>query len=116
MSELTTWQESVPEPLRIDFNSSQPHANRETISINLHFYSCVNMTARPLVFYIIKRRLDTGIQRTAARDWKNDLAPNTIAVIESCVAAARATTTIMDAADKHGLIGKHFLALTATQT
>ncbi|KAI2795312.1 hypothetical protein POX_a01918 [Penicillium oxalicum] len=107
MSELTTWQESVPEPLRIDFNSSQPHANRETISINLHFYSCVNMTARPLVFYIIKRRLDTGIQRTAARDWKNDLAPNTIAVIESCVAAARATTTIMDAADKHGLIATY---------
>ena len=63
------------------------------------------MTARPLVFYIIQRRLETGILGESKEDWKAGLAPNTIAVIDSCITAARATTLIMDAAAKHNLIG-----------
>lgn len=72
----------------------------------MHFYSCVNMTARPLVFYIVQRRLDAVALGTSAGDWKEGLAPNTVAVIDSCITAARATTMIMDAAAKHNLIGK----------
>jgi hypothetical protein len=64
------------------------------------------MTARPLVFYVIQRRLDAEALGSATEDWKEGLAPNTVAVIDSCITAARATTLIMDAAAKQNLIGK----------
>ena len=57
-NDLSGWLRQVPDRLRIDFNTLNTHINRESVSINLHFYSCVNMTARPLVFYVIQRRLD----------------------------------------------------------
>lgn len=104
-NDLASWLRKAPDGLRIDFTTLDSHINRETVSINLHFYSCVNMTARPLVFYVIQRRLDAAILGTSDEDWKEGLAPNTVAVIDSCINAARATTLIMDAAAKHNLIG-----------
>lgn len=103
-NDLSSWLRQAPDRLRIDFSTLDTHINRETVSINLHFYSCVNMTARPLVFYVIQRRIDAGLLG-ASEDWKEGLAPNTVAVIDSCITAARATTLIMDAAAKHNLIG-----------
>lgn len=64
------------------------------------------MTARPLVFYVIQRRLDSESPGSATNDWKDGLSQNTVAVIDSCITAARATTVIMDAAAKHNLIGR----------
>lgn len=103
--ELSDWLRRIPDRLRIDFSTLSTHINRESVSIFLHFYSCVNMTARPLVFYVIQRRLDAEDKGSATVDWKEGLSQNTVAVIESCVAAARATTLIMDAAAKHNLVG-----------
>lgn len=106
-NDLSGWLRQVPDRLRIDFTTLDNPINRESVSINLHFYSCVNMTARPLVFYVIQRRLDAGVPGGAsAEDWKEGLAANTVAVIDSCITAARATTMIMDAAAKQNLVGK----------
>ncbi|KAJ5448531.1 hypothetical protein N7445_003352, partial [Penicillium cf. griseofulvum] len=106
-NDLSGWLRQVPDRLRIDFATLDTHINRESVSINLHFYSCVNMTARPLVFYVIQRRLDAETLGSATEDWKEGLAPNTVAVIDSCITAARATTVIMDAAAKHNLIATY---------
>ncbi|THC95658.1 hypothetical protein EYZ11_004871 [Aspergillus tanneri] len=65
------------------------------------------MTARPLVFYVIQRRLDAEDQASATEDWKGGLSQNTVAVIDSCITAARATTIIMDAAAKHNLVATY---------
>lgn len=102
---LSNWLRHVPEQLRIDFSNLDNHINRECVSISLHFYSCVNMTARPLVFYVIQRRLDAEARGSATEDWKDGLSQNAVAVIDSCITAARATTLIMDAAAKQNLIG-----------
>ena len=67
------------------------------------------MTARPLVFYVIQRRLDAEARGSATEDWKDGLSQNTVAVIDSCITAARATTVIMDAAAKHNLVGEYTL-------
>ncbi|CAG8051297.1 unnamed protein product, partial [Penicillium nalgiovense] len=106
-NDLSAWLRQVPDRLRIDFTTLGTHINRESVSINLHFYSCVNMTARPLVFYVIQRRLDTEALGSTTEDWKEGLAPNTVAVIDSCITAARATTMIMDAAAKHNLVATY---------
>jgi hypothetical protein len=103
-NDLSSWLRQAPDRLRIDFTTLDTHVDREIVSINLHFYSCINMTARPLVFYIIQRRIDAGLLG-GTEDWKEGLAPNTIAVIDNCIKAARATTLIMDAAAKQNLIG-----------
>ncbi|KAE8154896.1 fungal-specific transcription factor domain-containing protein [Aspergillus avenaceus] len=102
---LAEWLRQVPDRLRINYSTLDTHINRESVSIFLHFYSCVNMTARPLVFYVIQRRLDAEARGSATEDWKDGLSQNTVAVIDSCIAAARATTVIMDAAAKHNLVG-----------
>ncbi|KAH8435125.1 transcription factor domain-containing protein [Aspergillus melleus] len=106
-NDLSEWLQRIPDRLRIDFSSLNSHVNRESVSIFLHFYSCVNMTARPLVFYVIQRRLDAGDQSSATSDWKEGLSPNTVAVIDSCISAARATTVIMDAAAKQNLVATY---------
>ncbi|KAJ5231251.1 hypothetical protein N7489_011959 [Penicillium chrysogenum] len=106
-NDLSAWLRQVPDRLRIDFTTLDTHINRESVSINLHFYSCVNMTARPLVFYVIQRRLDAEALGSTTEDWKEGLAPNTVAVIDSCITAARATTMIMDAAAKHNLVATY---------
>ncbi|KAJ6041628.1 uncharacterized protein N7446_010492 [Penicillium canescens] len=106
-NDLSTWLRQIPDRLRIDFTTLDAPIDRETVSINLHFYSCVNMAARPLVFYIIQRRLDAGILGTSTEGWKEGLTPNTVAVIDSCITAARATTLIMYAAAKHNLIATY---------
>lgn len=102
---LADWLRHVPERLRIDFASLDTHVNRESVSTFLHFYSCVNMTSRPLVFYVIQRRLDAESRGLATEDWRYGLSQNTVAMIDSCITAARATTVIMDAAAKHNLLG-----------
>ncbi|KAE8355649.1 C6 transcription factor [Aspergillus coremiiformis] len=106
-NDLSEWLRRIPDRLRLDFSSLDTHINRELVSIYLHFYSCVNMTARPLVFYVIQRRLDTEARGSVTDDWKDGLSQNTIAVIDSCITAARATTVIMDAAAKHNLVATY---------
>ncbi|KAE8133665.1 C6 transcription factor [Aspergillus pseudotamarii] len=106
-NDLSEWLRRIPDRLRIDFSALDTHINRELVSIFLHFYSCVNMTARPLVFYVIQRRLDAEARGSATEDWKDGLSQNTVAVIDSCITAARATTVIMDAAAKHNLIATY---------
>ncbi|KAJ5621660.1 hypothetical protein N7528_006443 [Penicillium herquei] len=106
LNDLSSWLRQAPDGLRIDFSTLDTHVNRETVSINLHFYSCVNMTARPLVFYVIQRRIEAGLHGST-EDWKEGLASNTVAVIDSCITSARATTLIMDAAAKHNQIATY---------
>ncbi|KAJ5638989.1 uncharacterized protein N7484_006851 [Penicillium longicatenatum] len=105
-NDLSSWLRQAPDRLHIDFTTLDTHVDREIVSINLHFYSCINMTARPLVFYIIQRRIDAGLLG-GTEDWKEGLTPNTIAVIDNCIKAARATTLIMDAAAKQNLIATY---------
>ncbi|RHZ65407.1 hypothetical protein CDV55_104464 [Aspergillus turcosus] len=106
-NDLSDWLRKVPDRLRIDFTTLDTHINRESVSIFLHFYSCINMTARPLVFYVIQRRLDAETRGPAANDWKEGLSQNIVAVIDSCITAARATTLIMDAAARHNLVATY---------
>lgn len=106
-NDLSEWLSRIPDRLRINFSTLDTHINRELVSIFLHFYSCVNMTARPLVFYVIQGRLDAETGNSATDDWKEGLSQNTVAVIDSCITAARATTVIMDAAAKHNLVATY---------
>lgn len=69
------------------------------------------MTARPLVFHVVQKRLQDSLHSKAGPDWREGLSQTTIAVIESCVIAARASATVLSASAKQNLVGKHFYFL-----
>ncbi|KAK7553690.1 fungal-specific transcription factor domain-containing protein [Phyllosticta citricarpa] len=102
MNDLNRWRRDLPASLQFDRSRLDAGIKRETVSVFLHFYQCVNMTARPLLFRIVQRRLVSGTKET---DWQTGLSPMTIQVIKACVAAARDSTAIMQAAARQNQVG-----------
>lgn len=109
MENLTDWLHEIPDRLHIDLGKLDGDISRESMSVFLNFYSCVNMTARPLVFYVIQRRLAAEANGSATEDWTDGLSQNIVAVIDRSITAARATTMILDAGMKKNLCGRLFL-------
>ncbi len=62
------------------------------------------MTARPLLFHVVRSRLQSS-EQVDQTDWKTGLSPATVAIIDTCITAARNTVTVMDTAAKQNLIG-----------
>lgn len=52
---LTRWEDSLPKALRLELDKGK--LSRESISTFLHYYQCINMTVRPLLFHVVQKRL-----------------------------------------------------------
>ncbi|KAH6991372.1 fungal-specific transcription factor domain-containing protein [Ilyonectria sp. MPI-CAGE-AT-0026] len=108
MGDLALWLSNLPAPLRLDFNTLDKDISRESVSIFLHYYQCINMTARPLLFHVVQKRLqDLSRNGTATADWHEGLSQTTTTVIEACISAARDSTTILAAAVKQNLVATY---------
>lgn len=102
---LSRWHRELPDRLR--FEPSRPTC--ESISALAHYFYCINMTARPLFFHIVQRRL--GAIRAAGpderdRDWKDGLSHSTVRVIDMCIGAAQDTVTMMVIASQRDMVGE----------
>src|SRR5277367_1502459 len=86
MSDLKTWYGNLPQELRLDFNDLDKNISREAVSAHLHWYQCLNMTARPLLFHVIQRRLQSLSEGTAPDDWTTGLSKSTVLVLEKSIA------------------------------
>ncbi|OJJ50125.1 hypothetical protein ASPZODRAFT_149527 [Penicilliopsis zonata CBS 506.65] len=106
-NDLSCWLRDLPERLRIEFSNLHNQIDRESASIFLHFYSCIIMTVRPLVFNVIQRRLEADAVGSAPDDWKQGLSQTAVSVIESCITAARATIFIMNASAQRNLVATY---------
>jgi len=105
MSDLIAWHRNIPSQLRFDFTKLGRPLSRESVSTYLHFHQCINATARPLLFHVVQKRLKQGNQ-IRQTDWRQDLSPATVSVIETCITAARDSTTMMACAAQQNLVGK----------
>ena len=105
INDLSIWAKRLPDRLRLDLNTLETSINREYITIFLHFYYCINMTVRPLVFNIVQRRLEAGISGSA--DWRQMVSRSLVTVIEACISAARVTIWVMRAAIQRNLFGTY---------
>ncbi|KAK4936883.1 Transcriptional activator [Elasticomyces elasticus] len=105
MHDLSDWLSKIPAELRIDFTALDRPLSREGISTFLHYYQCINMTTRPMLLYVCQRRLQALATGIAPADWKEELSPNVVTIIETAIRAARASTLIMNAA-----AGQHLFA------
>lgn len=107
MGDLAHWLRNLPSTLQLDFKKLDKDISRESVSIFLHYYQCINMTARPLLFHVVQKRLqDLSHSGSLTTDWHEGLSRTTIAVIEACISAARASTTILAAAAKQNFVGQ----------
>lgn len=100
---LSKWHREMPDELR--FDPARLSNSRESVSTLLHYYQCINMTARPLLFHVVQKRLKSG-PAEKERDWKTGLTQTTIKVIEMCVSAAQDTINMMTIAAQKNLVGK----------
>ncbi|EKG13247.1 Transcription factor fungi [Macrophomina phaseolina MS6] len=106
MTDLNNWRRDLPQALQFDASRLDRDISRESVSTFLHYYQCINMTARPLLFRVVQRRL-ANLASEKEKDWRSGLSTTTIAVIEACVAAARDSTTMMHAAAKQNLVATY---------
>ena len=105
---LSKWETELPDELR--FAPEKLASSRECVSTFSHYYQCINMTARPLLFHVVRKRLKAiAVQAdTKETDWKlalND--PTTVRVIEMCISAAKETIRMMVAAEDRNLLATY---------
>jgi hypothetical protein len=104
---LSDWNRDLPDELR--FDPAKLSISRESVSAFSHYYQCVNMTARPLLFHVVQKRLggirsDPGAKE---RDWREGLGQTTVRVIEMCVSAAQDTINMMTIAAQRDLVATY---------
>ncbi|KAM7211540.1 fungal-specific transcription factor [Rhypophila decipiens] len=105
---LSEWNQKLPVELR--FEPSRLNTNRESVSTFSHYCQCVNMTARPLFFHVVQKRLrDIRAKGPEAKekDWKEGLGQTTVKMIEMCVSAAQDTVHMMTIAAKRNLVATY---------
>lgn len=114
---LSQWRRELPDQLR--FDPARLGISRESVSTLLHYSQCINMTARPLLFHVVQKRLRAAATAAtlgegeedrndaAARDWKDGLTQTTVKVIEMCVAAAQDTINMMTIAAQKNLVATY---------
>lgn len=109
--DLSNWDSELPYGLR--FDPDRLVIGRESVSTLAHYYQCINMTIRPLLFHVVKERLalirkspEALIKET---DWKTGLSRTTVRVIEMCIGAALDSINIMVIAATKDLVGKYTL-------
>ncbi|KAK0614385.1 fungal-specific transcription factor domain-containing protein [Immersiella caudata] len=107
-SDLSKWDRQLPGQLR--FDPDKLSTTRESVSTFSHYYQCINMTARPLLFHVVRRRLRvirTDPETKETTDWKDGLRPTTISIIERCISAAEDTIRMMAEARRRDLLATY---------
>lgn len=106
MMSLNKWHRELPDDLR--FDPAKLSISRESVSTFLHYYQCINMTARPLLFHVVHRRLKNNYGGALKEeDWKVGLSQTTIRVIEMCISAAQDTINMMAIAAQLDLVATY---------
>ena len=101
MGALTQWERQIPDLLRYD--PGRMDISRESMSTFLHYYQCINMTARPLLFHLIEQQLKRSPSERLD-DWRESLSQPVVSVVETCILAARETVSMMETAQKKNLV------------
>ncbi|OAA81538.1 C6 transcription factor [Akanthomyces lecanii RCEF 1005] len=107
--DLSNWDSELPYGLR--FDPDRLIIGRESVSTLAHYYQCINMTIRPLLFHVVKERLVLIRKSPGAlikeTDWKTGLSQTTVGVIEMCIGAALDSINIMVIAATKDLVATY---------
>lgn len=106
MKRLSDWFEKLPESIRSKPPDMAQPPSREIVSMYLHYYHCINMTARPILLYAVQHRLAPNAYSSNTDRWNEQLAPDIVQVIDRATSAARSSASILNTAAKYNLVGK----------
>lgn len=101
---LATWDRSLPVELRFDIDKLD--ITRESVSTFLHYYQCINMAVRPLLFLIVEERMKRTVDQRSS-DWRTDLTLPTISAVEMCISAAQDTIAMIRIAAQKNLFATY---------
>ncbi|KAK7429160.1 Transcriptional activator [Neonectria magnoliae] len=94
---LSKWNRDLPDELR--FDPARLGISRESVGAFAHYYQCINMTARPLLFHVVQKRLqrirNSRDPEEKERDRREGLSQTTVRVIDMCIGAAQDTINMM---------------------
>lgn len=107
MKDLENWRREMPPELMLDFQGLDQKISREAVSTFLHYYQCVNMAGRPLLFRVCQRRLESLASGTATANWQEGLSTNAVHIVRKSIAGAVQATLVMEAASKHNLLATY---------
>ncbi|KAK3680420.1 fungal-specific transcription factor [Podospora appendiculata] len=99
---LSRWRAALPDELR--FDPARLSISRESVSTFSHYYQCINMTARPLLFHVVQQRLRDKVKD---KPWKDGLSTTTVRVIDMCIRAAQDTVNMMTIARQRDLVATY---------
>ncbi|KAL7930442.1 fungal-specific transcription factor domain-containing protein [Trichoderma chlorosporum] len=106
---LSKWNRELPDELR--FDPAQLTFSRESVGAFAHYYQCINMTVRPLLFHVVQKRLkairsgDGSAEKE--RDWKEGLSQTTVRVIDMCIGAAQDVINMMAIVAQRDLVATY---------
>jgi hypothetical protein len=104
LASLSAWNRDLPPELC--FNIDKLDFTRESVSTFLHYYQCINMTVRPLLFLVVERRMKWTPEERA-KDWRYDLSSPTKSAIETCISAAQDTIAMITIAAQKNLFATY---------
>ncbi|KIW43387.1 uncharacterized protein PV06_04496 [Exophiala oligosperma] len=107
MDSLSDWFRQIPPDSRLEISDLDKEVRREQVSLYLYYYQCINMTARPLILYAVRRHMATIAQRSATARWEDGLPAGMVSVIQAAIAAARSSVSILDKATKFNLVATY---------
>ncbi|OIW31502.1 hypothetical protein CONLIGDRAFT_611544 [Coniochaeta ligniaria NRRL 30616] len=112
MKSLSEWFAQLPAEVRLDpVADPEKPISREIVSTYLHYYHCINMTARPLLLYAVQRQMAANAANNAGNGqtarWEDGLSPDVVSIIDNAIAAARSSTSILNAAAKYNQVATY---------
>ena len=97
----------MPDGLR--FEPGRLSFSRESVGALAHYYQCINMTVRPLLFHVIQKRLQAmgngGCASEMEGGWKEGLSQTTVRMVDICIGAAQDTVNMMAIAAQRDMVG-----------
>lgn len=111
MKRLSDWYNQLPECMQLNLSESDQPPPRELVSTYLHYYQCINMTARPILLYAIQRQLAANGQYSNGARWEEGFSPEIVQVVDTAISSARSSTLLFNTARKYDLIGESSIHL-----
>ncbi len=110
MQKLSDWFAQLPGDVRLDLDDLDSSISRDKVSTYLHYYHCINVTARPLLLYAVQKQLAANARPctdgTQAERWDEGLPQQIVKVIEEAISAARTSALLFHTAAKYNLLGE----------
>lgn len=91
LNQLREWQDKLPPDMRVAERSTP----RPVASLHLAYNQCIIQTTRPVLLHLFKIQFQLG-QRSREASPRQDVSSITLALAESCINAAQASSRIVE--------------------